>query len=1409
MKNFILFVVLFLSGITFAQVGIGTTSPEALLDLNATDKGILIPRVALISKATNDPVFTPSGSDPANGTLVFNTATTTLGDNDDVIPGFYYWDTATLRWVYVGNDPKMASTTWNLLGNAATNPATDFIGTTDNQDVVFRRDNQRAGVLGETNTSFGTTALQSNTIGLHNTAVGTAALQANTGGEWNTAIGEDALLSNTFGVENTASGIWALRQNTTGDYNTATGSVALELNTTGYENTAHGAYALSYNTEGDFNTASGSSALGSNITGIGNTASGAYSLFSNTEGNFNTASGFNASQGNTTGNNNTTNGAGALYTNTTGNNNTASGFDTGRYIADGTTPNTTPNNSIFIGANTRAQADNQTNQIVIGNDAIGNGSNTVTLGDANIIDNYFTGNVRGGAFIKAGGTSNEYLMADGTVSTGTAASWGAITGTLSAQTDLQNALNLKANLASPTFTGTPIAPTATLGTNTTQVATTAFVMANTLNIPHLEFSTTFKTIWNNGSGNIATNTSYGEGALISNTTGNSNTASGVNALQSNTSGGNNTAIGGAALQSNTTGDENTANGVGALQSNQTGPENTAIGFNAGRYITGGSTANTTPNNSIFVGVDTRAQAGSQVNQIVIGNHTTGNGSNTVTIGNSSISNNYFTGNIRGGAFIKTGATATNILLANGTDIAQPTISSLGGITASSTNTLTNKSISGSDNTLTNIPQTAVTNLTSDLLGKQATLASGTTIKTIEGVSVLGSGDIQITKTMVDLANVDNTNDASKPVSTATQTALDLKQNAITHLEYNTTDKTLWNNGKGDGFSNTSFGVSALSSNTTTNNNTAYGFYALYSNTTAVNNTAYGSLALSENIAGNNNVANGYNSGRFIADGTTLNTNTFASIFIGVNTKAQTDNQTNQVVIGHDVTGNGSNTVTIGNSSITNNYFTGNVRGGAFIKTGATGTNFLRADGSDVPITAPAWGAITGTLSAQTDLQNALNAKQNAVPHLEFNTTDVTIWNNGKGDVATNTSFGESALISNTAGYANTATGVNALKANQEGYGNTANGTNALQSNTSGISNTAIGYNTLSLSTSGNDNTATGNFALQSNTTGSYNSAYGIFSLNKNTTGGYNTATGINALRKNISGDGNTANGSGALLENTVGVQNTATGGNALQDNTFGNYNTASGQGSLSVNTTGSYNTANGYESGTYIADGETENTTPNNSVFLGANTKAQADNQSNQVVIGHNVIGNGSNTVTIGNSLTTNNYFNGNVRGGAFIKSGGTSAQYLMADGSTTTTASPSYGYVTGTGSQNILNLSGTELTSSYWNGSATVSGSISYSSGRFTVSVAGFYQISANVSFTNNGTGSRSIAIGRNNTGALIGYATQNANASDRTGMSCSGGTFLNAGDYVSVNVYQSSGGGLIMDGAVNGYFSIVKIGN
>ncbi len=70
-----------------AQVGIGTSTPAdaSYLDVTATDKGILIPRVAL----TGTTAFGPVTGTAIESLLVYNTNTTT-GANA-VTPGFYYW----------------------------------------------------------------------------------------------------------------------------------------------------------------------------------------------------------------------------------------------------------------------------------------------------------------------------------------------------------------------------------------------------------------------------------------------------------------------------------------------------------------------------------------------------------------------------------------------------------------------------------------------------------------------------------------------------------------------------------------------------------------------------------------------------------------------------------------------------------------------------------------------------------------------------------------------------------------------------------------------------------------------------------------------------------------------------------------------------------------------------------------------------------------------------------------------------------------------------------------------------------------------------------------------------------------------------------------------------------------------
>ncbi|MAO10631.1 MAG: hypothetical protein CMC07_07055 [Flavobacteriaceae bacterium] len=80
----------FLGNIT-AQVGIGTTTPEGMLDIESTSSGFVFPKVSLTSRASESPVTNPNGGGIVEGTVVYNTNTTQTGSND-VYPGIYVWD---------------------------------------------------------------------------------------------------------------------------------------------------------------------------------------------------------------------------------------------------------------------------------------------------------------------------------------------------------------------------------------------------------------------------------------------------------------------------------------------------------------------------------------------------------------------------------------------------------------------------------------------------------------------------------------------------------------------------------------------------------------------------------------------------------------------------------------------------------------------------------------------------------------------------------------------------------------------------------------------------------------------------------------------------------------------------------------------------------------------------------------------------------------------------------------------------------------------------------------------------------------------------------------------------------------------------------------------------------------------
>jgi len=133
MKRILLLFTFFtLTLLTNAQIGIQTNSPDAsaALDIVATDKGLLIPRVTLTNDLTNASPITS----PATGLLVFNT-----GANQAV--GLYFWDGSSWNLFNAGS---ISSDYWNLAGNAGTTVGTNFIGTTDAVDfATFTNNTER------------------------------------------------------------------------------------------------------------------------------------------------------------------------------------------------------------------------------------------------------------------------------------------------------------------------------------------------------------------------------------------------------------------------------------------------------------------------------------------------------------------------------------------------------------------------------------------------------------------------------------------------------------------------------------------------------------------------------------------------------------------------------------------------------------------------------------------------------------------------------------------------------------------------------------------------------------------------------------------------------------------------------------------------------------------------------------------------------------------------------------------------------------------------------------------------------------------------------------------------------------------------------------------------------------------
>jgi hypothetical protein len=526
------------------NIGIGTNAPNAssILDLTSTTQGLGLPSMTTTQQ---NAIATPrTGLEIYNSTLL--------------TPQFYNGS------VWTGG--------WNKRGNAGTDAANDFIGTTDGVDVMFRRGNVRAGFLNSSlnNTSFGVTSMPTNVTGAQNAAYGSNSLPVLTSGSSNSSYGYFSLYNNTTGANNSAFGNNSLASNVSSNSNSAFGFQALN-SVTGAQNTGVGHRAGLSSTIGNNNVSVGFDATAA-TTGGDNTALGSYASAATT-GSQNIAVGRSSNSGTTGSKNLVLAYSGSLPTATSSNQ-----MNIGNVLwgADCSGTGTTAAGSLSVGVNTP----NASAIFDIVSTTKGLGLPSMTTTQQNAI-----GTPRAGLAVY-NSTLGFPTYYNGTTWGSFASGWG-----LTGNAGTSDATN---------FIGTTDGVDVIFKRNN--------VVSGRLN-------------------DARQTTSFGVGTLPTTSTGDGNTAFGWKALNVSTSGGANTALGFWSLRLCTTGFSNSAVGQLSLGSLTTGFSNCAFGEGSGQGITSGTSntfygngsgnAMTTGANNIGVGVNAMSTSTAGSKNLVI------------------------------------------------------------------------------------------------------------------------------------------------------------------------------------------------------------------------------------------------------------------------------------------------------------------------------------------------------------------------------------------------------------------------------------------------------------------------------------------------------------------------------------------------------------------------------------------------------------------------------------------------------------------------------------------------------------------------------------------------------------------------------------------------------------------------
>ncbi|MDO7173992.1 hypothetical protein, partial [Mariniflexile sp. AS56] len=1114
----------------------------------------------------------------------------------------------------------------------------------------------------------------------------------------NTSIGVNALVSNSSGVNNVAIGEQA------------------GFSITGSNNVAIGTATNRNAAEGDSNIAIGNGANYQGTSGSHNVSLGTLAYRQGNSGSSNIALGFAALYDETTGSNNIALGNNSSRSNNGGEGNITLGFQAGNNISTG-------DYNVVIGYDADVSSGTLTNATAIGNGAVVAASNTIQLGNSSVTAVNTSGAVTASSFIKSGGTSSQFLKADGSVDaaayaplasptfTGTVSGitstmvglanvnntsdankpvstsgqaaldlkvdrvtgkglstedysttektkLAAITGTNTGDQDLSsyatNAnLALKADIASPTFTGTVSGITSTMvglaNVNNTSDAnkpvSTSGQAALDLKVDKVtgkglsteDYSTTEKT-------KLAaiTGTNTGDQDLSSYAT-NANLALKANIASPTFTGtvsGITSTMVGLANVDNTSDANKPVSTAGqaalALKANIASPTFTGTVSGITSTMVGLANVNNTSDANKPVSTAGQAALDLKVDKVTGKGLSTEDYSTTEKTKLAAI-----TGTNTGDQDLSSYATNANLALK--ANIASPTFTgTVSGITSTMVGLANVNNTSDANKPVSTAGQAALDLKVDKVTGKGLSTEDYSTTEKTKLAAITGSntGDQDlssyatnanlalkaniasptftgtvsgITSTMVGLANVNNTSDANKPVSTAGQTALDLKVDKVTGKglsteDYSTTEKT-----KLAAITGSNTGDQDLSSYATNTN--------LDLKANIASPTFTGTVSgITSSMVGLANVDNTSDANKQVstAGQTALNLKaniaspTFTGTVSGItSTMVGLANVDNTSDANKPVSTAGQTALNL-KANIASPTFTGTVSGITSTMVGL----------ANVDNTSDANKPVSTAGQAALDLKaNLVSPTFTGTPTLPTGTIAATQTVGNNTTAVATTAFVTAAITGN---YVD-------LTTNQ-----TIAGTKTFSSDIT-INNTKFGKGAGSNASS--RNIAVGNSSLVNNTSGQWNTAIGTYALQKNSTGSNNTAIGNEAVSESVPGSNNTGIGNRALMY-TSGTGNTSVGSNALINSTTGNNNTAFGLNAFLTNTTGSNNTA------------------------LGASTVVSSVGLTNVTAIGYGATVAASNTIQLGNTAITDVNTSGAITALSYIKSGGTSSQFLMADGS-------------------------------------------------------------------------------------------------------------------------------------------------